>query len=205
MVVTVPRYWHFLITFQEQNMKYTTYMSAMVMALVLSTTAIAGPFYVAGQVGWNSPTGDDGALDDTAVFSGAVGYKFNNLRLEGELAYRDNDYAETILGFDLEGSTEITTFLANAYYDFENSSAFTPYLGFGVGAAHGSVEASAPGAAVDESDTVFAYQLAGGVAYDLSDKFALTLDYHYLDTAEFEDIEADYSAHEVRAGVRYSF
>jgi opacity protein-like surface antigen len=67
------------------------------------------------------------------------------------------------------------------------------------------VEASAPGAAVDESDTVFAYQLAGGVAYDLSDKFALTLDYHYLDTAEFEDIEADYSAHEVRAGVRYSF
>lgn len=188
----------------------TTFAAALLAATMISSAGFAaesapGP-YIAGQVGINLPTGDDGVLDNAAAFAGAAGYRFNpNVRIEGELSYRKNDASEDVLGVPVTGNTKITTAMVNGWYDFANDSAFTPYIGGGLGVAHGSAKATALGVTVKESDSALVWQAGAGVGYALNDQVALTADYRYLDTSTFDDIGADYRAHEVRAGVRYSF
>ncbi len=162
--------------------------------------------YLAGQAGLNLPTRDEGTLDNAAVFAGALGYRFNpNVRTEIEGAYRKNDFDDTSLGVLLTGDTKITTGLINAYYDFANNSFVTPYVGVGVGFAHGTLDITGPGGSARESDNAFAWQGIAGLAYNVSQQIDLTADYRYLDTANFSDLGTDYSAHEVRAGLRYNF
>lgn len=162
--------------------------------------------YIAGQAGLNMPAGDDGEFDNDAVFSAAAGYHLNpNVRIEGELSHRKNDGEDTSLGVLITGETKVTAALVNAYYDFKNTSRFTPYIGAGIGAAHGKIELTGPGGSADEDDNAFAWQGIAGVTYNLTNNVDLTTDYRYFDTANFDEIGADYSAHEIRAGVRYSF
>ena len=164
--------------------------------------------YVGGQIGWNNPVRDSGTLDNAASFTGLVGYRFNqNIRADYELGYRKNDYSETALGLTLDGDTKVITNLVNVWYDFHNQSDFTPYVGGGIGFAYGKAEAVEPTTplAIDESDVTFAYQLGAGVAYNIQPAIALTTDYRFIDTATFSDIGDDYSAHEIRVGVRYDF
>lgn len=158
--------------------------------------------YIAGQAGYNNPTDSD--LDNTAVFSGSVGYRFNqNFRLEGEAAYRKNDADLGIPGISAE--SKVANYMINGWYDFANSSFFTPYLGGGIGWSTGEAKLSGPGGSFSFDDNAFAYQLGGGVAHSLTEKLALTADYRFLDTSNFGDIGSDYKAHEIRGGVRYSF
>lgn len=189
-----------------------TLAAAFLAATMLSSAAYAadanatGAMYIAGQAGYNNPVGDSGLLDNTVSFAGAVGYRVSqNLRVEGELSHRKNDYSTTALGPVVSGDSKGTALMANAWYDFANSTAFTPYLGGGIGFAHGSLTATGPGGTAKVSDNALAWQLGGGMAYNVTANVALTADYRYLDTAEFDDIGDDYRAHEIRAGVRYSF
>jgi len=202
-----------------------TFAAALLAATLLCPVAqaadpsVAGP-YVSGQVGYNHPVHDDGTLDNTASFAAAAGYRFNpNFRLEGELSYRKNDYSDTALGLTASGHVKGTALMLNGWYDFANSTAVTPYLGGGIGFARGAAKISEPvsGLAVDDSDTAFTYQLGGGAAFALTQNVALTADYRYVDTAKFSydasvggtpigKFDAgDYRAHEIRAGVRYTF
>ena len=89
----------------------------------------------------------------------ALGYSWNDLRFEGEYLYRTTSYKpgegesqiidvvtqekqqqelETLAG----GLEDLMAhgFFANAYYDFQSDSPFTPYLGIGVGIAHTSLD-----------------------------------------------------------------
>lgn len=155
--------------------------------------------YVAGKVGYNNPTGGD--LDESAVYSLAAGYRLNpNFRVEGEVSYRENDVSVT----GLTGESKTGTAFLNAWYDWANTSKFTPYVGGGIGIAHNETKGTVFGTFVNPKDYAFAYQLGGGVAYNLCAHFDLTADYRFIDTSNFE-IGDDYKAHEVLAGVRYNF
>jgi opacity protein-like surface antigen len=189
-----------------------TFAAAVLAATLLSGGAFAADAftldapYVAGQIGLNMPTGDSGTLDNDAAFAGALGYRIHpNIRVEGEVSYRKNDYSDTIGGITASGDTKVATALINGWYDFTNSSKFTPYVGGGVGFSRGWATLNALGVTVKEKDSAFTYQLGGGVAYALNDRLDLTTDYRYLDTANFSDIGDDYRAHEIRVGMRYSF
>ena len=156
--------------------------------------------YVAGKVGYNNPTG--GELDENAVYSLAAGYRFNpNFRLEGEVSYRENDISLT----GLSGESKTGTAFVNGWYDWANTSKFTPYVGGGIGIAHNENKGTFLGTYVTTKDYAFAYQVGGGVAYALCPHFDLTADYRFIDTSNFDDTSDDYKAHEVLAGVRYSF
>ena len=84
-------------------------------------------------------------FDTGYVASLALGYHLTEkFRLEGEAMYQSNDlnsfttsqnsFGTTFTNSGtLQGERERTTFLLNAYYDFKNSSAFTPYITGGVG------------------------------------------------------------------------
>ena len=172
---------------------------------------------------------------DTGYALGAVaGYSFDldqsradglALRTELDVGYRENsidsiDGTGTFGNATLSGRTsnvsgDVSTFsgLANAWVDYRVGR-ITPYVGGGIGLANVSANGiSALGVeAVDDSDTVFAYQLGTGVAYNLTEQFALTLDYSYFATSDPEltdeaggDFEAEVASHSVMAGVRFGF
>lgn len=76
----------------------------------------------------------------------------------------------------------------NGYYDFKNDSAFTPYLGAGIGFA--DIE--------NAKDSEFAFNLSGGVNYDITEKFYMGVkgEYTWIDGPtdefglEFDPIQA---------------
>lgn len=65
--------------------------------------------------------------------------------------------------------------MLNAYYDFDSWNGLRPYLGGGVGVM--TVKYKAFDGSL--SKTSFAYQALAGVAYEFSERAALTFDYRY--------------------------
>src|SRR5215469_13196791 len=76
---------------------------------------------------------------------GYAGLFIPNIRVEGEVAYRSNhvngiEITPPSVTFPATGHINSLAFMANGYYDFLNSTPFTPYLGGGVGAARVSLD-----------------------------------------------------------------
>ncbi|WP_157941639.1 outer membrane protein, partial [Escherichia coli] len=117
----------------------------------------------------------------------------------------------------------------NAYYDFRNDSAFTPWVSVGIGYArihqkatgistwdygtgnHGRDSLSRSGSADN-----FAWGLGAGVRYDVTTDIALDLSYRYLDAGDssvsYKDewgdkykSEVDVKSHDIIFGVTYKF
>lgn len=194
---------------------------ATVIGLSLSTPAMAdtgSDWYVGGGIGLTVTTDSDYSdstssgsfeLDRAANLSLAVGKKFKeNFRGEVELSYRTADLDSVAISgvgtASLDGDIETTTLLVNGYYDFETEVNLKPYLSAGIGFARHDAEDSVLGSG---DDTVFAYQAGFGASYTLSDKTDLYTGYRYLGSSdpEFSGLEAEYDAHELNVGVRYSF
>lgn len=194
-------------------------------------------WYVGAQTGFNYvPKMSDGiqGTDAEAKFDpgvgvlGQVGYGFGQIRLEGELGYRYNK-ADTVdvSGFgastgkqSASGSAQATTLMLNALYDFNTGTAWTPYIGAGIGGAYvnmSSIRARDNSSAkVDDSDLVFAYQGIAGISYDFTNNLAIKADYRYLGTqkGEFDvkgtglnnqKFEDNYTAHSLMVGFTYKF
>ena len=149
------------------------------------------------------------------------GYDFGRYRLEGELTYRKNEVDDVEISSwghrDMTGDGDITStsFLVNGYFDFENKTMFTPYVGFGLGAASiafNNVSASGIDL-VDDDSSMLAAQLAFGCSYAINEFVALDIGYRYFFTDEIEltnkfgnDVSADsYESHNVLGGLRISF
>jgi opacity protein-like surface antigen len=167
---------------------------------------------------------------DTGYVAGAaIGYRFTDqFRLEAEAMYQSNDLDEALLtvntnnfgGFtqkaSLQGERERTTFLVNGYYDFKNSTAFTPYLSGGVGGYHLRINAG-QGRRSGENDLDFAWQLGAGVNYMLCERIGVDLKYRYLSGTEAEVVvpsdfflaerkeQHDVGDHQIVVGVRVGF
>lgn len=142
--------------------------------------------YLRGDLGWSFLEWSGGDDD-------------NGLMLGGGIGYQASDYLRTDLTVDWAGDYNVgpgpdistLTVMGNAYFDWANDTAFTPYVGAGVG--YGWVENNPNGVAVG---------VAAGVAVDLSDNLALDVGYR------FRDIMAsgpDVKEHQLTAGMRFSF
>jgi len=164
----------------------------------------------------------DTEFEDDWNYSAAYGWKREGYRYEVELVVGEDDVSSHTLngGAPLAGPTggiNMAGVLFNGYYDFSTASAFTPYVGAGLGVA--MVEAEGFGVAtipdvLDDDDTVIAYQLMAGIGYDLSDRTNLFAEYRYFGT-ESADVttsvstgsvatDLDYSINQFRFGVRIS-
>ncbi len=112
------------------------------------------------------------------------------------------------------GEIETDSFFLNGYYDFENDSAFTPFVGVGIGNTEVDVEYAPSGVGViSDDDSGTSYQAIAGVDYEITEGFDVVFSIHYLDgddatvrssllPAEF-DIENESLSY--RLGVRYTF
>ena len=158
------------------------------------------------------PFNIDTEFDTGMAIEGAVGYDFGMFRAEGEIGYRKNDIDEfSALGISLsaDGDFDALSFMVNGYLDFENQTAFTPFIGAGIGYAKVSAnDISVGGIDVgDEDDSVFAYQLGVGVGYSATESLIVEIAYKYFATSDpdFDDTEAEYDSHNISIGIRYAF
>ncbi len=169
--------------------------------------------------------------DDSFVIGGALGKSWGpvgrlGVRTEIEVSYRENDIDEIFFSgngpaaeINVDGDSSSTTLFANLLVDFPLSNIpITPYAGIGLGVAFTEQDfVYGPGVRVGDSDETFAAQLIGGASYDISDRFAITLDGRYQRAFGVESrrlaptgavtgtIEDDLSSFSVNAGLRVKF
>jgi opacity protein-like surface antigen len=138
-----------------------------------------------------------------------AGIEGDLFRLEGEVAYRDNDIDEVeISGFTGEvddGDIQAVSGMINPYLQVDLGG-FRPFVGAGAGAANIEVDINGN----ENDDDVFAYQGIVGIAIPAG---ATTIDigYRYFatDDPEFEiddsnrGVEGEYKSHNVYVAFRF--
>ena len=152
---------------------------------------------------------------DTGLAMGAaLGYDFSKFRVEGEISYQKNDVSQIgSQGVLLNNTGEVAafSFLINGYYDFINSSAFTPYISAGLGFAQvefNDLDISGLGfSGSNDDDTVFAYQVGIGIGYAVTEKVTIDVKYRYLDTddSEYDTTKAEFTGNNFLFGIRFNF
>lgn len=154
------------------------------------------------------------SLDPGFAAGGALGYAFGQLRVEGEALFKSASldevtYAPTGLTVDVSGSVSVLGVMANAWYDIDTASPWTPYIGGGAGWAR--IGAEVKEVDFDESDGVFAYQVGAGIGYSMSESTTVFIEYRYFGSSdpEFErngvKTTVEIGAHNARLGFRISF
>jgi opacity protein-like surface antigen len=212
--------------------------AAAIAALVgLAGTASAqafslGEVYVKGFGGATWPSSLDATLkedgeriarpsfdyDTGYVLGAAVGAAFTpNVSMELEYAYRSADVTFTDRDDDDEsgranGDTSADAFMVNALYVFDGmgaTGAVQPYLGGGIGGAN--VEVSAGGQDFD-ADTLLAYQVIGGVGYELNPNVSLYAEGRWFQTesGKFDgpggdSFDGEFETFDLLVGLRYVF
>jgi len=147
--------------------------------------------YLRADAGWSFLNWSGGDDDSNFVAGGGIGYRFSENVRADVTADWSGDYK---VAPGAEIST--TAVLGNLYFDWANSSMFTPYVG--VGAGYGWVDGS--GGAVD--DNGFAVGAAAGVSVDLTNNLALDAGYRFRDIMISGP---DSKEHQVTMGLRFSF
>jgi outer membrane protein OmpA-like peptidoglycan-associated protein len=204
-------------------------------AALAAVTGVAHAYdgaYVRGDIGYTTDTNfsaDDDNIDwgDVSPDEGwmgllGAGYAWSyGLRLEGEIAYRDNDFDDSD-ALDDGGSLTAWSFMANGYYDFNRGGAVQPYVGLGVGMADVEVEAAdlnpAPAVFADGSELTFAWQAMIGLGWAVAENLTIDVGYRYFNAEGIEfdvtvdtpqpalfDAEGDLEQQAVTMGLRYSF
>ncbi len=208
-------------------------LALVLMTVFMVTPAVAKPdlsgFYVGVkfidsiQGHWgdtnNRNIGGWGNTVGGALFAGYdFYYKFDvPIRTELEYALR-SDWTSgeswSVPGgwIDTDVKVNVQTLLLNVYYDFRNSTKFTPYIGAGIGLAftqgyadsdgHGSLSWYNYNDSAHRTD--FAWQVGAGVAYAFTDNVSADLGYRYLGLGS--NVLGGYSgAHEFSLGIRITF
>ena len=150
--------------------------------------------------------------------TGSVGYGFDfGLRTEGEIVYRHSDVdvvSGTGSAVNDGGGLHSWALMANALYDFDFGSRFTPYIGAGLGVAMVNADnmRSINADLLDDSRAVFAYQGIAGFEVDLDGPWSFTGDYRYFatpdvkfDSAAGAKGEVENASHNIMLGIRYTF
>ncbi len=205
-------------------------LMAAVPAFAADTDTYTGTYFSIGggytiQENSDFTTNIKSSFNDGAAARAAIGHDFGKIRLEAELAYRKNR-ASAVSGAGLAafpgvaagpatGGFRTMSYMANMLYDFDFGSKVTPYIGAGAGVAHIQLHNLTAGGPIagSTSDSVFALQGIVGLAYEISRKVNLTLDYRYLfgsTDAKFTDslgrnFEAGYGNHAIMAGLTFRF
>lgn len=215
---------------REKMKKTFSIIAGCAILISISTAAYSaeGP-YVSGNIGISivndlTATGVDDqgpwsantSLDKGYAIHAALGYDFNPIRAEVELGYAKNDFDKVDTNEKAtDGDVTATTLFANAYYDFHNSSSFTPYLGAGLGYAkisYNDLNGQDWDNPFDEDDSVFAYQFMAGIAFVITDNISADLSYRYMSTSDptMEDsygtkTDFEYDTHNILLGMKYTF
>ncbi|MGB3455237.1 MAG: outer membrane beta-barrel protein [Litorimonas sp.] len=204
--------------------------AALIALAATAQTAQAKDWYLGGSIGYNAASDQtsegpdrlvDVEYDDGFALSSYVGFrKTENLRFEGELAFRRNDGEQLAFnGVDraFAGSgTESYSLLANVYYDFPTQSAITSYIGAGAGIGFLENDFVYGPAVFEDDDTAFVYQGIIGASLPVTDRIDLFLDGRYLGASGVDftrtspadngvSLNSEYDNFTVNVGYRFNF
>jgi outer membrane protein OmpA-like peptidoglycan-associated protein len=131
---------------------------------------------------------------------GALGVRWpSGWRAELEGAYRDNDVKLGIASGDVHG----TSLMLNVLRDFDLGWKIKPYVGAGVGALFTEYKVAGVSSATDTNGVA---QAIVGLTIPISNALEGYADYRFVDTFSTVDaIDDHYMAHEVTAGIRWTF
>jgi opacity protein-like surface antigen len=138
----------------------------------------------------------DSGLDfDTGYVLGIAGGYYIRPNISAELEYTYRNADAELKGTNTDShKTESNAWMANAIYWFNPVGAgataqLRPYAGGGLGAADFNFEGvDELGGGDFDGDYEFAYQLIGGVAYDVNPQFSITTEVRFFGISE-QDIE----------------
>jgi len=193
-------------------MKKLLLTTAIVTAFATSASALeAGKMYVRGDLGYqissfkvfefskekklNGMAGDIGfgyAISDDVRTDITLNFSNIKAKINTDQSYNISyDKLNIVANKDMTNTSTMKDlgFMANAYYDFNNSSAFTPYLMGGIGLNRSNLEFKYSGKnAAEENEsmiikskpnTSFACQFGVGVDYEISKDIHLDLGYKF--------------------------
>ena len=155
----------------------------------------------------------------------ALGYDFGVFRADVEFAYLSAKALFDVDKDDRRGTDEeaddtlsVLAATANAWYDLDTGTAWTPYIGIGVGGTNVSVQLAHDtdeDPYFDGTGWGFAYQAGVGVAFEVLTGFSLTAGYQFFGTLETEithdgddtdhTVSPTLMAHGVQLGMRFLF
>jgi len=229
---------------KKANIVVTTVVALVaILAMGTAYAADAGGVYVGIKGGYEYKDNTGGVNDNVAAATnnnatgsykdrsgytvgGAVGYNFAGMglpvRAEAEYLYHDQfKYSATNSTTGAFSSKiDIHTVFANFYYDFKTSTAFTPYIGAGLGVAwiNQKVASTFTGWTPTVSDgnydtTNFAWNVGAGVGYSLTSNIVVDLGYRYTSFGDAKSVDngrisyraKDLNSHEALLGLRYQF
>jgi len=111
-----------------------------------------------------------------------------DLRVELEGSYRHNDL-DQIAGLSATGKLRTYSAMLNGIFDFRTTWPVVPYVGGGLGATQLRYQDDGANGffpSIDDHDTVFAFQVMGGLNFDISDNLSIGAEYRFLETEAFE-------------------
>lgn len=163
-------------------------------------------FYATGSVGYSKildidieDVSSDFKFDAGVGFDLGLGYDFGDIRIEATWdRITSGGYG---LGSEkLNKDTTIDGYLASIYYDFENSSKWTPFIGGSLGTVNTDVNG--------EDASSFYYGAQGGVSYEVNEQLDIVGKVSYLraNDLDFDSLEdQEFPAISARLGVRFTF
>jgi len=216
--------------------------SILAVSLVFASQALAVNGYVGGSLGVTIPQDStlSDSLGEFATVKNDVGpmmtlfggADFGFLRLEGEFGFLSSNVSsinaapgvhfDSIYGpvttINPDVNVSVFTGMMNAWFDFKNKSRVTPYIGGGIGFAYVYVGDTWGNDHYYDynyynDDTVFAWQVGGGVAIRLIPNLDLDLGYRYLAADNLNlnyfywgpQDKTSFTSSNVTVGIRYTF
>lgn len=139
-------------------------------------------------------------------FRGEIEYGYNSKsKIDGRFA--DNT--------SVSNQVKTQFVMLNAYYDFTNSTDFTPYVGAGIGYARLKTNSQVSYQSFGKKENNFIWNLGVGVAYEITPNVSLDVGYRYVDYGKVSSATNIYTrpanarsklrAHEFNFGIRYTF
>lgn len=195
--------------------------------IVLSTSAMGG-LYFRGGLFYANPQSIQvegqslyaAAIESSAGFTAALGYKFSMFRLEGELNYMDAKLKDTSLtDVVTSGDYERLTAFANVLLELPLIPMFKPYVGVGIGVSQidmdfrslaqtGSLEQSF---STSRKNSSYSIQALAGVRFSLFNTASIYAGYRYmvLEGLSYTEAAANWKAkggsHIFEAGLGFGF
>lgn len=213
-----------------------------VLSTSFSETVQAQDFYVTAVLGTTQgddvkPHGNIGEMpevkdDNELSYALGLGTQLSqNVRIETRLTKRSNDTSNSGIGFsplanaDIAGTSsgklDSLALSLEGFYDFNNNSAFTPYLKAAIGVAKNKFSANLEVPAFqttfyygEESTNEFIWSLGAGAHYKINQDILLFVEYQYGNLGEVTTKRDDfgdryqqgsYEINDFNLGIRFSF
>ncbi len=217
------------------------FVLAAILGIGMATSAVSGAqaverwpgWYLGLSAGYTYMLDEDisGGTSATRLYpdngyglGGSIGFLsssslpvLDSMRFEAEVTYHHADIRSVkVSGVTVpgNGSFASTAYMANAFYDLPTESAWSPYIGGGIGLAYIHMETnSGVGNTSSNSSPQFAWQGMAGIGYSPSSvpNTQWTLGYRYLATNDPEfsgtgtNVITSYSTHNLELGAKFRF